>query len=93
MNQEVQEIVEDLADFKYALGAILSHHFELHEESTPEEIRDALKLFAALAVHQDPLSQAVLKQFAARKLRERLGFESPEALVDTAFKEAENELQ
>jgi len=92
MNQELQELVEGIAESKYPLRCILSDFSGFHEDSRPEEIRDALKLFAALAVHQDPLSQEVLKQLAARRLTEQLGFESPEALLNTAFKEAENEL-
>ena len=60
----------------------------LEDDSTLEEIRDALNDLVELAIKQDPVSQELLRQIAARELKEEFRLPAPEKLLDMVFKTA-----
>ncbi len=57
-------------------------------DSTLEDIRDALDDLVELAMNQDPVSQELLRQIAARELKEEFRLPAAEKLLNMAFKAA-----
>ncbi len=66
---------------RYSIGG-------LEDDSTLEDIRDALDDLVELAMNQDPVSQELLRQIAARELKAKFRLPAPEKLLDIAFKMA-----
>jgi len=60
----------------------------LEGDSTLEDIRDALDELVELAIKQDPVSQELLRQIAARELKAKFKLPQASKLVDAAFKAA-----
>ena len=62
----------------------------LEDDSTLEDIRDALDDLVELAMKQDPVSQELLRQIAARELKAKFKLPQASKLVDAAFKAAKS---
>ncbi len=55
-------------------------------DSTLEDIRDALDDLVELAMNQDPVSQELLRQIAARELKAKFKLPQASKLIQVAFK-------
>ncbi len=55
-------------------------------DSTLEDIRDALDDLVELAMNQDPVSQELLRQIAARELKAKFKLRQASKLIEAAFK-------
>ncbi len=64
---------------RYSIGG-------LEGDSTLEDIRDALDDLVELAMQQDPVSQELLKQIAARELKAKFKLPQASKLIEVAFK-------
>ena len=58
----------------------------LEDDSTLEDIRDALDDLVELAMKQDPVSQELLRQIAARELKAKFKLPQASKLIEAAFK-------
>ncbi len=64
---------------RYSIGG-------LEDDSTLEEIRDVLDDLVELAIKQDPVSQELLRQIAARELKAKFKLPQASKLIEAAFK-------
>ena len=58
----------------------------LEGDSTLEDIRDALDDLVELTMKQDPVSQELLRQIAARELKAKFKLPQASKLIEAAFK-------
>ncbi len=86
--------MQELLEYHKAhpLEAIISYSIGgLEADSTLEDIRDALDDLVELAMKQDPVSQELLRQIAARELKAKFKLPQASKLVNAAFKTAKTD--
>ncbi len=64
---------------RYSIGG-------LEDDSTLDDIRDVLDDLVELAIKQDPVSQELLRQIAARELKAKFKLPQASKLIEVAFK-------